>query len=591
MKKLLISTFIFSLSAAFFFAQEAIKSIEDEYYDFLSLTGVVERPYLNYKTLSDSLWTYNDVTSMLENEDGTFTKVREPGNESDRNVWKNNNLSTRFRLWEADQAADNWFTRGIDQGLSLRIYGPEWYNSYNTAAPYGQNDGALWQGRGYNTSLTAGARLEAYGFELTFKPQLSFSQNMAFDLMDNSAYYSNKYAYTWGYGGDKGADAPQRFGDSAFWTFDWGDTEARWSWHSFTVGFGTQAIWLGPAWLNPTLHSNNAATYPKFDFGLRKTEIKIPHFGWSLGYIEARMWIGQTTESDYFDKDDSNNHNQITGMTFSYAPSFLPGLTLGVNKICMSKWDNDEYYKYLNPFYDVNNDEDQKLSLTADWLFPKVGLEIYGELGVDDYIQGWHSHSPVQSVIRNPFHTMTYSIGLKKTVTLSKKKDVYGEIIFEWNCTEMSQDFQFEWPYNFGFHHITTQGYTNKGQWIGSGTGYGGNSQILAFNTYYHKGNTLFFIWRNNPDNNYIYSKTISTTSADKETYYKNYVAYKANFNLGFNTNYYFTNYLSLQGGFAWNLIMNPHYNPYQKNKDTDMYGIPTNENNFHINLGIKYIF
>ena len=250
MKKIIILT---SLLFAFgsLFAQEALKSTEEEYYDFFSLSGAAERPTLGYRTLSDSEWTVTD----------------------ENHIWAENNLGTKYTLFENENPAENWFANGIDQSVKVKIYGPEWLNSYNTASPYGQNDGALWQGKGYNTSLTAGARLEAYGFELTFKPQLSYSQNKEFDLMDNSAYYTNEYAYIWGYGNNVGVDAPQRFGDSSFWTYDWGDTEARWSWYSFTAGFGTQSIWLGSARLNPLLHSNNAPTYPKVDIGLRKTSV------------------------------------------------------------------------------------------------------------------------------------------------------------------------------------------------------------------------------------------------------------------------------------------------------------------------------
>ena len=549
-------------------AQEALKSAEEEYYDFLSLTGQAERPTLGYRTLSDSEWTITD----------------------ENHIWAGNNLGTKFTLWENETPAENRIANGIDQSLKARIYGPEWYNSYNTAAPYGQNDGALWQGKGYNTSFTAGARLEAYGFELTFKPQLSFSQNKEFDLMDNSAYYTNKYAYIWGYGNDVGVDAPQRFGDSSFWTYDWGDTEVRWTWHTFTVGFGTQSIWLGPAWLNPILHSNNAATYPKFDFGLRKTAVYLPFCDWYIGDIEARMWIGRTTESDYFDDDSSNDHNQLTGMTFSYAPSFLPGLTLGVNKICMSKWDDDEFYKYLNPFYDINDEEDQKLSFTADLQLKNAGFELYGELGIDDYILGY-GDSKFLSLIRNPFHTMTYTIGLKKAIKFCFEKQISGEIIFEWNNTEMSQDFQFEWAYNFGFHNIITQGYTNEGQWLGSGIGYGGNSQILALNLLYPKGNSLIFIGRNNPDNNYVYSKTITTDSSDTDIYYRYYVSYKANFNIGISTQHFIAKNLILQIGFVYNLILNSAYNPKKQENSDNFYKEPSKTNNFQFNFGAKYNF
>lgn len=556
------------------FSQEALKSTEEEYYDFLSLQGLAERPTLGYRTLSDNEWI-----------------LTEDAKTADENVWKNNSLGSKWTVYEPAQKIDNFFTRGIDQSIKVKAYGPEWYNSYNTAAPYGQNDGALWQGKGFNSSLTAGARLEAYGLEVTFKPQLSFSQNREYDYMPST--YDSEYGYFWGYGANQnvGCDAPQRFGDKAFFTYDWGDTEIRYTWHNLTTGIGTQAIWLGPAWLNPLLHSNNAPSYPKFDIGLRKTSIHLPWLGWYVGDVEGRMWLGYLTESDYFDNNEDNNHNMINGISLSYAPSFLPGLTLGANKICLSKWNSETAIKYLNPLYDVNDNEDQKLSLTADWIFPKVGLDIYGELGIDDYVQGWHSYSKILSTIRNPFHTMTYTFGLKKAVPVYKPKNIQGEIIFEWNNTEMSQDFQFEWPYNFGFHHIVTQGFTNRGQWIGSGIGYGGNNQILAFNILYPKGNTLVFVSRNNPDNNYIYSKTITTTSSDKDIYYRYYVAYKANFNAGVLTTYFLTKDLALTGGAIYNLVLNPEYNPSKKFETSDWYQIPAKIHNFQFQLGAKYNF
>ena len=65
---------LFSLLTAGIFAQESLKTIQEEYYDFLSLTGVVESPTLGYRTLSDSVWLFNDVESFEENEDGTFSR-------------------------------------------------------------------------------------------------------------------------------------------------------------------------------------------------------------------------------------------------------------------------------------------------------------------------------------------------------------------------------------------------------------------------------------------------------------------------------------------------------------------------------------
>ena len=519
-----------SVFSSSIFAQEALKSTEEEYYDFLSLTGAAERPTLNYRTLSDSEWQVTD----------------------ENHLWKDNNLGTKRTLYESDSTETNWFTAEIDRSVKLKLYGPEWFNSYNTKAPYGQNDGALWQGKGYNTSLTAGARLEAFGFEATFKPQVSWSQNREFDYMPG--VYGSEYSYFW-----KGnIDLVQRYGDSSFWTFDWGDTEIRYSWNNFTVGFGFQSPWLGPAWLNPMLGSNNAGTYPKFDIGLRKTEIYMPYTDWYLGEIEGRAWLGYLTESDYFDNDSTNNHRQLTGFSVAYSPSILPELTLSINKISLARWD-EKSAKYLNPLYDSNEVEDQKVSFGADLLFPTVGFEVYGELGIDDYNGRGFA---------DPFHTMIYTVGTIKELTFIKKvtkSKLESELIFEWSNFGMSQDFQLEWKYmGYYSHSLISQGYTQNGQIIGAGSGYFGNSQYIALRTYFSKGNVTLFLHYNRPDTNYIDNIGLDTKYDEwKDTYkgsHEQWGLYKSIRTCGINIQYFFTNKFLIDCEYNLSWIKFPMY-------------------------------
>ena len=55
MRKIILSIFLFAFTALLY-SQEALKSVEEDYYDFLALQGLTERPTLNYRTLSDSVW-------------------------------------------------------------------------------------------------------------------------------------------------------------------------------------------------------------------------------------------------------------------------------------------------------------------------------------------------------------------------------------------------------------------------------------------------------------------------------------------------------------------------------------------------------
>ena len=538
------------------FSQEALKSTEEEYYDFLSIQGITIRPSLNYRTLSDSEWNFTE-----KEETAGGTELSHP--------WQNNNLGSKRALWQPQEQSESFYLKGVSQGIFVKPYGPEWYNSYNTAAPYGQNDGALWQGKGYNTSLTAGVRLEAYGLELTVKPQLCWQENREFEYMPG--VYGSEYSYFW-----KGnIDLVQRYGDSSFWTFDWGDTEIRYTWHTLTVGFGSQSPWLGPAWLNPMLGSNNAGTYPKFDIGLRKQRVVIPGLNWNLGEIEGRIWTGYLSESDYFDTDNDNNHNMINGFAVAYSPSFIPGMTLSVNKICLCKWE-DRSIKYFNPFYDSNEVEDQKASFGIDWIFPQVGFEVYGELGIDDY----NSRG-----ISNPFHTAIYTVGAKKTFSIIKKHGIFAELLFEWNNFEMSQDFQLQWKYmGYYSHSIISQGYTQNGQIIGAGSGYFGNSQYLAFKIYHKKGSITPFIHFNRPDTNFIDNKAISGSDKDWQDKTPNqspdWANYKAIRTIGASFEYFITKNFIMSGEFNSSYIVRPNY----KSKDSNI-------TNFHAKLCGKYNF
>lgn len=547
---------IFIACAAFTFAQlnvnaqEALKSAEEEYYDFLALQGLTERNYLNYRTLSDSEW-----------------QIKEDA----EHPWQDNNLGTKKTVFQAETLSDGWFMRGVDQSVKYKVYGPEWFNSYNTHMPYGQNDGALWQGKGYNTSITAGARLEAYGFEVTFKPQISFSQNKSFDYIKPN--YTSGKAATYGYYGVASIDAPQRFGDESFWTFDWGDTELRYTWHNFTAGFGTQSIWLGPAQLNPIIHSNNAPTYPKIDFGFRKTQIHMPYFGWNLGKFEFRGWYGKLTESEYFDDDSSNDNNLIAGFSFAWGvPGIFDGLSIGINRTMLSKWDDKstyslfKIYDFMNTSSGGKDENDQRFSFTFDYSLKGANADIYLDWGRNDY-------SPKSYILRYPFHTQGWTLGGRKTFTVSDS--VKMELLIEVTSLECSADYDRLIPCytTFYAHHIITQGYTNKGQWLGAGIGTGGNSQYLGFKLYYPKGSSNFFIQRVNPDLDY--SMFLDKNDENAET------SIRVLLSLGYEQDYFITQNLKLNGKVVYTRDENP------LNDDK----LETLRNNVNVALGVKYIF
>jgi len=532
-----------SVFSAPLFAQEALLSIEERYFDFLALRGLTQRPYLNFRTMSDSVWAIDD-------------DLEHP--------WRSQRLGTFHPMFGDFRA---------------RIYGPELFMSVNTTAPFGQNDGVLWQGRGFNAKFRSGARIEGHGLELTLLPHFAFSQNAHFDILPSA--FENEFGYFWGYG----VDAPQRFGDRPFFDWDFGDSEIRYTWRTLTVGFGTQAIWLGPSYLHSILHSNNAPTYPRFDIGLRRQRVTVPWLGWNAGYAEARLWIGRLSASDFSGSDDSNHYTMFHGLALAYAPSFLPGLTLFANRVALVPWEW-ENLRFVLPRA-INHIEDQKASFGFSWIFPQVGFEAFAELGVDDFIAKVRgvTASRILAYMRNLYHTMVFTAGIRKAVTVSEQRNIFGKIVFEWSHMEMSQTFQFQWPYSFYFHHQLIHGYTNRGQWLGNGFNPGGNAQYLSFRLFYPRGTSSFFIHRYNPDNNYIYQYAIRTTPADY--HHSTFIqGFKGNFVLGATTHYWLTDSLSIGGTLAYILTINPFY---FHNRARPLY--EEFRHNFHVSLLVRYTF
>ncbi len=517
LKIVFLSLFFYLFTCFLVYAQVAIGSEEDQYYDFLALTGEANRPYLNYKTLSDSDW------------DGPET---------------------------------------------LKIYGPELFTSYNSTAPYGQNDGALWQGRGINMSLTGGIRFAFYGFEITFKPQITFSQNQDFELMTPSIVYKNEQftdkASIYGYYGIPYVDAPQRFGDKPLYGYSWGDSEIRYTWKTFTIGFGTQSIWLGPAKINPIIFSNNAPQFPKLDIGLRPTEISL--FGYNFGLLELRSFWGKLTESEYFDTTKENNNNLLTGLSISYSPPFISDLVLGLHRTMLSKWEDNDFssiFTLLNPFMETNagrDKRDQRASITLDYILSQAGLELYLEWARNDY-------SPdIDFILRYPFHTQAYTFGIIKQIYSSDHTLLKCNLIFEMTNLESSRDYEITGSTTFYSHSIITQGYTNEGQWLGAGIGTGGNSQLLGAIFWFKDSNIVTFFQRRNPDNDYVW---FNADSRDWE------YSFKTELSLGIQYAIKINKIISFKSGCIFIDTLNPYY---EKESSS------TNQYNVHLSTAIKII-
>lgn len=471
---------LFLCLTSFLYGNELINSEYDNYLNYLELNGITEAAQLSFRSLSNNKWSFWGA--------------------DETNPWSEKTKYSRT-FWEKGS-------------LGLSLIDPELFLSYNSLYAYGYNDGSLWQGRGFNTRLSGGISFTSSMFSVTFAPEVWFAQNKEFSIVPSLT------ESPFGYYGSADIDYPQRMGDELYWDFAWGQTDIRFNYKAFTTGFSTENFTLGPSEYNNLIMSGNASGFPHFDIGFNKIDTR-------TGLWELRFFWGLNQESDFYDSDDTNDNTFMSGMSLAYSFPFLKGLILGFNRVIQTPMEYFDlssvitvvdftdrgigYYLGLDNLYFGADKKDQKISLTAEWKYPEVGLNVYFEFFRED-------HGYVRTLFMIPEHTAGYMIGAKKTIPLSSRRGfmITGEMV----SMQQSRDYQLKgsiWYAGYYTHHYNDHGYTHKGQILGTAVGPGGDGQFLTIDYYDTWGRVGLFGTRIRNNMDYVYASAFYGTNYDPE--------------------------------------------------------------------------
>lgn len=358
---------------------------------------------------------------------------------------------------------------------------PELISTWNSNYPFGQNDGAMWQGRGSNFALSAGGNVRYGPLEIVFRPQIGYSQNSDFDL---SPVPPRRSPFGFPFPHVQAADVPQRFGEEPISWFHPGQSTIRLHQWGIMAGFSTANIWIGPALNNPLILSNNAPGFQHFFLGSSRP-IATP-----IGSFETFIYWGGLRESDWFDSNPDNDLRFTTGLLFAYSPVFMPGFTLGATRTHYEYYPEDgigfiNLTRTLEPRFTGRTDRiptTQMLTLFGRWTFPEYGLEFWFDWGLNDGRQN------SRSIALIPEHSRAYNLGLLKRFNIPGNR----WLVINFEMTQLEHDRTLHsrsaasalW-YEHANRH---QGWTHLGQILGAGIGIGSNNQILRADLYDHWG-------------------------------------------------------------------------------------------------------
>ncbi|HEX6924116.1 MAG TPA: capsule assembly Wzi family protein [Longimicrobiaceae bacterium] len=355
---------------------------------------------------------------------------------------------------------------------------------FNSAFPYGGNDGAVWSGRGITTAVEGGAWARVGPLSLVLAPVAFIAQNREFEL--HPASLSGERRFNDAREGGSGIDLPQRFGEGSYSRISPGQSTVRLDLGPVAVAASTANQYWGPAESNPLILGNNAEGYPHFLLGTSRP------LNVGIGLVHGRMVWGRLEQSDYSPMPDPDALRFMSGFVGLFRPRGVPGLEIGMSRFFHSPWPEggfslDDFTKPLEGFLKVNvrgdegstdnSDADNQLaSVFMRWALPRIGFEAYAEYAREDH--NWD----FRDFMLEPDHDAAYLLGFRRVWAGDGRHwtVLRGEVM----NAEVSHLFRVRTQTRFYRHGRMRQGHTFEGQILGSQHGYGGAATELAVDRY-----------------------------------------------------------------------------------------------------------
>lgn len=379
--------------------------------------------------------------------------------------------------------------------------------TYNTAFPYGTNDGVVWNGKGLTSMAQIGVSWRWRALSVTLAPVAFRSANQSFALLNNRQTGALRYA--------DGQfpfiiDRPQRFGPDPYSRIDPGESTARVDAAGITAGVSSASQWWGPTNDFPFVLGNNAGGFPHVFLGTSTPA--------DLGAIKlhGRIVYGMLDQSpyspvrgsDYFVSFQYPGKRrfmagiigttqflgapglEIGGARFFHAANQKDGLSghnlgLPLQSVLKRRLRNEGDTAYG----DISSlRENQLASVFLRWAPPGSGFDVYGEYGREDF------SADIRDLLLELDHSATTSLGFRKAWMSGANIVAVRAEGFSYEASAGSRTRQEGQIY---VHGVLFQGHTQRGQMLGANVGPGsGSAQILAYDRFSPRGRITAFVSR-----------------------------------------------------------------------------------------------
>jgi hypothetical protein len=390
--------------------------------------------------------------------------------------------------------------------ISIRLLPLEGTVRFNSAFPYGSNDGAIWAGRGLTPAIAGGFVAVAGPISLVLDPIAFVAQNERFQLMPTgqtgAGAFLNGVSPT-------NIDLPQRFGDKPYGRIDWGQSTLRLDLFGVTAGLSSANMGWGPMQTYEFILGGNAPGFAHAFAGTAR-----PVNLW-LAHLHVRAIWGRLDQSDYSPVKGSKYYQSkletgtlrfATGLVAVIQPRGIPGLEIGGGRFFHSLWPREGIpSSYLTKslqsilkknvppspgLSDTNGGEDnQEASAFARWVFPRSRFEMYGEYGRED-----HNYDR-RDLAQEPDHSRAFGLGMRKVVSVDSAR--LSAIRIESINFQLPTLARNRGEGGIYIHNAIAQGHTSRGQPLGADAGVGtGAGLTIALDRFGQNGRSTYTLTR-----------------------------------------------------------------------------------------------
>ena len=482
--------------------------------------------------------------------------------------------------------------------IEIKTLGIDYFIEFNSHHPYNRNNGTMIPNRGYQHIISPGIYFKTGPLRIQIKPEHHFSQNKKFD-----GFWEGHYPEIWAkrYGLWNTIDMPERFGNKEHNKTTLGQSSIRLNYKNISLGLSSENLWWGPSIRNSIMMSNHAQGFNHITLNtIKPIKTFIGNFEFQIvsGRLESSGYTPPNIDYEYAGTKlyvpkinqlgDTKDWRYMQGFVISYSPKFIKNLSVG-----LIRWVNmysalvDGKYTWMrgNPSYfpafrnlfrkndkfiDYEAQTNQAAGIFLKSIWKDAMAEIYFEFHHND------SKQNLRDLFLDSDHSRASTIGLQKIYQGKKDDFLFG---WEWTQMEQSASRLIRNAGSWYQHGYVYDGYTNRGEVLGSSIGPGSNSHFISIERL-RKNEKIGIALEIIDNDNDFYHEAFATAN-DFRRYWKD-----INFHIKYHNS--FKNYV-----ISSNLVYNRSLN-YQWELDDNVQPYYHNGNdldNLHLNIKITYFW